>query len=182
MNCLFCCCCCCCFCCCLSCCYYCCCWSHKPTIKVWFKSGQEQLRYWWHWVCVGGGVGGLKSFLCQTQLLSWVEVELGLCLWQLQTCSRTTNEHNSWTVRFHQRQVKTRSLAGPVDIFVRASCGNFELETDNFCALSENSVQMQDDRAFVFKLQGICWKCCTYSKKLFLWRRNEKNINRKKWW
>ena len=27
-----------------------------------------------------GGGGGLKSFLCQTQLLSWVKVELGL--WQ----------------------------------------------------------------------------------------------------
>ena len=28
----------------------------------------------------GGGGGGVKSFSCQTQLLSWVEVELGL--WQ----------------------------------------------------------------------------------------------------
>ena len=43
----------------LCCCSCCCCWSHKPTCKVWLKSGQEQLRYWWHWVCVvvveGGG-------------------------------------------------------------------------------------------------------------------------------
>ena len=72
----YCCCCCSCYLCC--CCLYGCCWSHKPTFKVWLKSGQEQLRYWWHWVCGGGG--GLKSFSCHTQLLSWVEVELGL--WQ----------------------------------------------------------------------------------------------------
>ena len=31
-------------------------------------------------LCGGGGGGGLKSFLCHTQLLNWVEVELGL--WQ----------------------------------------------------------------------------------------------------
>ena len=51
------------FCCsCYFCCCYCsgcycsgCCWSHKPTFKVWLKSGQEQLRYGWHWVCGGGG-------------------------------------------------------------------------------------------------------------------------------
>ena len=51
------------FCCC---CY---CWSNKPSFNVWLKSGQEQLRYWWHWVCGGGG---LKSFSYQTQLFSWV--------------------------------------------------------------------------------------------------------------
>ena len=33
----------------------------------------------WHWVCVV--VGGVKSFSCHTQLLSWGVVELGL--WQL---------------------------------------------------------------------------------------------------
>ena len=68
------------FCCC---CY---CWSNKPSFNVWLKSGQEQLRYWWHWVCGGGG---LKSFSCQTQLFSWVAVELGL--WQ-----NTTKIHDHW--------------------------------------------------------------------------------------
>ena len=81
MKCCFCCCCCYyCYCCCSCscCCFYYCYWSHKPTFKVWLKSGQEQLRYWWHWVCGGGGP---KSFSCKTQLLSWVVVEL--VLWQL---------------------------------------------------------------------------------------------------
>ena len=60
MKCCFCCCCCycCCCCCCPRCWCYCYCWSHKPSFKVWLKSGQEQLRYWWHWVCGGGGGGG----------------------------------------------------------------------------------------------------------------------------
>ena len=62
---------CCCYCCCCCCCCPCFCWSHKPFFKVWFKSGQEQLRYRLHWVCGGGGV---KSFSRQTRLLSWVVV------------------------------------------------------------------------------------------------------------
>ena len=36
---------------------------------------------WWWMVGGGGGGGGVKAFSCQTQLLSWVKVELGL--WQL---------------------------------------------------------------------------------------------------
>ena len=74
MKCCFCCCCCCCYCYCY--CYF---WSHNPTIRVWLKLSQEQLRYRWHWVC-GGGCCKVKSFSCQTQLFSWVVVELGL--WQ----------------------------------------------------------------------------------------------------
>ena len=69
---------------CYCCCCYCCCWSHKPTFKVGSKSEQEQLRYWWHWVCVvvcgGWGCGWSKVIFLSNQLLSWVEVELGL--WQ----------------------------------------------------------------------------------------------------
>ena len=54
MKCCFCYCCCCCWW-CSCCCCYCCCLSQKPSFKVWLKSCQEQLRYWWHWVCGGGG-------------------------------------------------------------------------------------------------------------------------------
>ena len=64
-------CCCCCSCCC---CLYGCCWSQKPTFKVWLKSGQEQLRYWWHWVCGGGGWWSKVIFLSHPTFelrLSW---------------------------------------------------------------------------------------------------------------
>ena len=30
-------------------------WSQGPTFEVLSKSSQRQLRYGWHWVCVGGG-------------------------------------------------------------------------------------------------------------------------------
>ena len=39
---------------------------------MWEKKTQAWSQKW-HWVYVGGG-GGLKSFSCQTQLLSWVGV------------------------------------------------------------------------------------------------------------
>ena len=54
--------------------------SQEPTIKVSSKSGQQQLRYCWHWVSVAWVVGGwcAKSFSGQTQLC--VEVWLGI--WQ----------------------------------------------------------------------------------------------------
>ena len=73
MKCCFCCSCYCC-CCCSCCCCYCSCWSYKPTFKVWLKSGEEQLRYWWHWVCVvGGGDGWSKVIFVShpTFELSW---------------------------------------------------------------------------------------------------------------
>ena len=87
-----------CWCCCCCCSCHCCnCWSHKPTFKVWLKSEQEQLRYWWYWVCV---VGGAKSFSSQTQLLSWVEVELGLwqhnIIWLVSCTGNYTNLTLTW--------------------------------------------------------------------------------------
>ena len=86
---------CCCFCCFWFYCCYCSCSFHKPTCKVWLKSGQEQLRYWWHWVCVVDG-GGVKSFSCQTQLLSWVEVELRLWQFHLSIIGKIHKVFNFW--------------------------------------------------------------------------------------
>ena len=63
----------CCFCCSCYCCY-CCFWSHKPTFKVWLKLGQEQLRYWWHWVSVGGG--GWTKVIFMSHPNFWVELRL----------------------------------------------------------------------------------------------------------
>ena len=58
--------------------------SHK---NLNLKFGQNWVKDKWYIVVVlilcggaGGGGGGAKSFSCQTQLLSWVVVELGL--WQ----------------------------------------------------------------------------------------------------
>ena len=90
----------------MKCCFCYCCWFHKPTYKVWLILSQEQLRYWWHWVCGGVedtdyvvrsqslcGGGGIKSFSCQTLLLSWVLVEVGL--WQLKIWRTPDLQHFS---------------------------------------------------------------------------------------
>ena len=63
-------------------CVSCCCRSQKLTFKVWLKSGQEQLRYWWHWVWGGGGWWWSKVIFMSNRLLSWVVVEFWL--WQYQ--------------------------------------------------------------------------------------------------
>ena len=60
--------------------------SRNLTLKFcwnWVSYSRDIADIEFVWVVVvvgGGGGGGLKSFSCHTQLLSWVEVELGL--WQ----------------------------------------------------------------------------------------------------
>ena len=66
------------------------------TNEIQKKCVVNKNRRWWKLLlgyhkisggCVGGdGGGGVKSFSCQTQLLSWVVVELGL--WQYAKISK----------------------------------------------------------------------------------------------
>ena len=49
------------------------------VIVVHVVDDPRKIGYWWCWAPSGGGV---KAFSCQTQLLSWVYIELGL--WQLE--------------------------------------------------------------------------------------------------
>ena len=168
MKCWFCCCCCSCSCC--RCCYlfYCCCWSHKPTFKVWLNRVRnswdiDDIEFVWWWWEVGGG--GQKSFSCQTQLLSWAKVELGL--WQL------FRELVGWLIWWIDRLcfVKTKSnLQSNLMIYKLQYLGliqswtnckhedNFHLpclSAGDYWGKPEKEVQQQSREDFFWRLQAI---------------------------
>ena len=95
----------CCYCCCCSCCCcYGCYWSHKPTFKVWLKSGQEQLRYWWHWVCGGWWWWWWSKVIFVSNptlvMLGWVVLTTNKIL-KLYVCQQTNYEMKQiWILYF----------------------------------------------------------------------------------